>query len=219
MFTVTVTWNGTTITGPVLIFQDELVRDDRTNVLATPIRDGTVRCRSENQAQVGWHFASGALISPTSTTNHFRQRRTATSAIPSVSRLTTNRPDEALTSAAANGLWTCRLNGSFTGAVPVGIYTRGGGEKGALIACLFLWGYMPEEHCYCRSNGKNAESILQVVVLSLPTMSPSIPPHFCPIPQPSLCMVQPVEDRPKLTLGQEMVKSSLTMLHTAPPYK
>ena len=49
MFTcsVTVTWNGTTITGPVLIFQDELVRDDRTNVLATP-RDGTLICRSEN---------------------------------------------------------------------------------------------------------------------------------------------------------------------------
>ena len=34
--TVIVTWNGTTITGPVLIFQDELVRDDRENVLAIP---------------------------------------------------------------------------------------------------------------------------------------------------------------------------------------
>ena len=61
-----------TITGLELIFQDELVRDDRTNVLATP-RDGTVICRSENQAHVGWHFANSALISPTSTiNNHFR---------------------------------------------------------------------------------------------------------------------------------------------------
>ena len=128
MFTVTVTWNSTTITGPVLIFQDELVRDDRTNVLATPM-DGTVICRSENQAQVGWHFASRAFISTTSTTNHFRQRRTGSSATPSVSRLTTNRPDEALTSAAANGLWTCRLNAGISTAVPVGIYARGGGEK------------------------------------------------------------------------------------------
>ena len=127
-FTVTVTWNGTTITSPVLIFQDELVRDDRTNDLATP-RDGTVICRSENQAQVGWHFASGPLISTSSTTNHFRQRRTSTSATPSVSRLTTNKPDEALTSAAANGLWTCRLNGGLGTAVPVGIYARGGGEE------------------------------------------------------------------------------------------
>ena len=64
-------------------------------------------CISENQAQVGWHFAKGTLVSTSSTTNHFRQRRTATSATPSVSRLTTNRPDEVLTSAAANGLWTC----------------------------------------------------------------------------------------------------------------
>ena len=121
--TSTVTWNDTTITGPVLIFQDELVRDDRTNVLATPV-DGTVICRSENQAQVGWHFANGVFIL-SSTTNHFRMRRTSSSATPSVSRLTTNRPDEVLTSAAANGLWSCRLNGGFSTAVPVGIYARG----------------------------------------------------------------------------------------------
>ena len=121
-------WNGTTITGPVLIFQDELVRDDRTNVLATPV-DGTVICRSEDQAQVVWQFADGVRVSTTSTTNHFRQRRTSSSATPSVSRLTTNTPDDALTSAAANGLWTCRLNGSLNGAVPVGIYARRGGKK------------------------------------------------------------------------------------------
>ena len=128
MFTVIVTWNGTTITGPVLIFQDELVRDDHTNVLATPV-NGTVICRSENQAQVGWHFANGVQVSPVSTTNNFRQRRTSSSATPSVSRLTTNRPDEENTSAEANGLWTCRLNAGFSAAVPVGIYARGGGEK------------------------------------------------------------------------------------------
>ena len=117
-----------TITGPVLIFQDELVRDDRTNVLATP-RDGAVICRSENQAQVGWHFTSGSFVSSTSITNHFRQRRTSSTATPSVSRFTTNRPDEALTSAAANGLWSCRLSGGFSTADPVGIYARGGGER------------------------------------------------------------------------------------------
>ena len=128
MYTVTVTWNGITITGPVLIFQDELVRDDRTNVLATPL-DGTVICRSENQAQVGWHLANGNIVQGSTTNNHFRQRRTSSSATPSVSRLTTSRPDEALTSAAANGLWTCRLNTGSSTAVPVGIYARGGGEK------------------------------------------------------------------------------------------
>ena len=135
MFTVTVTWNGATITGPVLIFQDELVRDDRTNVGATPL-DGTVICRSENQAQVGWQFANGTLVQA-STTDHFRQRRTSPSATPSVSRLTTNRPDEALTSSAANGLWTCRLNGGIGTAVPVGIYARGGGEKVNDVVILY----------------------------------------------------------------------------------
>ena len=111
----------------MLIFQEELVRDDRTNVLATPM-DGTVICRSENKAQVGWHFANGIIVQANAI-NRFRLWRTSSSATPSVSRLTTNRPDEALTSAAANGLWTCRLNGGFGTAVPVGIYARGGGEK------------------------------------------------------------------------------------------
>ena len=72
---MTVTWNGTTISGPVLIFQDELVRDDRTDVLATPV-DGTLICISENQARVGWHYADGSLVYIGSTTYHFIQRRT-----------------------------------------------------------------------------------------------------------------------------------------------
>ena len=137
MYTVNVTWNGTTITGPVLIFQDELVRDDRTNVLANPM-DGTVICRSENQAQVGWHLANVSIVQGSTTNNHFNQRRTSSSATPSVSRLTTNRPDEALTSAAANGLWSCQLSASISTAVPVGIYARRGGEKyftWFLLAC------------------------------------------------------------------------------------
>ena len=134
MPTVAVTWNDTTITGPVLIFQDELVRDDRTDVLATPM-DGTVICRSENQAQVGWHFAKGIFVQALFVTTHhpFRQRRTSSSATPSVSRLTTNTSDEAVTNALANGLWTCRLNADIGTAVPVGIYARGRGEKSQLI--------------------------------------------------------------------------------------
>ena len=126
MFTVTVTWNGATITGPVtlLIFHDELVRDDRTNVLATPV-DGTVICRSENQTQVGWQFADAGLIQVSG--RYFKQRRTGFSATPSVSRLTTNTTiGEAQSSEAKyNGLWTCRLNGGLSTAFPVGIYARG----------------------------------------------------------------------------------------------
>ena len=61
-----------------------------------------------------------------------------------MSRLTTNRPDEALTSSAANGLWSCQLNAGFSTAVPVGIYTRGGGkcvivaaEKAQLVSGVY----------------------------------------------------------------------------------
>ena len=48
---------------------------------------------------------------------------------PSVSRLSTNQPTQVDTRALANGLWTCQLNGSVIGAVPLGIYARGGGEQ------------------------------------------------------------------------------------------
>ena len=115
LFVVTLTWNGNAITGPELIYQNEL---------------GSVECRSDNSHLVGWHFANGELVPPTNMTDpHFQQIRTSSSEIPSVSMLTNNRPDESLTSAVANGLWSCRLNAGIGTAVPVGIYARGGGEK------------------------------------------------------------------------------------------
>ena len=120
------TWNGTTITGPVLIYQDEIIPDDRDNV--SPL-DGTLICRHETQAQVGWHFANGQALTSSRTDLHFRQRRTGTSATPSVSRLTNNQPEDPLENVIANGLWTCRLDGDSNAAIPVGIYIRGGGKN------------------------------------------------------------------------------------------
>ena len=126
-YIVIVTWNGTTITGPELIYQDELVSDNRDNVQTDDPLDGTLICRHETQAQVGWYFANGGTLS-TNTEFHFRQRRTGTTATPSVSRLTTNQEDQPLDSIIANGLWTCRLDGDFNVAIPVGIFIRGGGN-------------------------------------------------------------------------------------------
>ena len=97
---MTVTWNGTTITGPVLIYQDEIIPDNRGDVLATPL-DGTLICRHETQAQVGWHFANGQALT-TDQNFHFRQRRTGTTETPSVSRLTTNQEDQPLENVIAN---------------------------------------------------------------------------------------------------------------------
>ena len=46
-YTVTVTWNGTTITDPVLIYQDEIISDNRDNVETDPPLPGTLICRHE----------------------------------------------------------------------------------------------------------------------------------------------------------------------------
>ena len=105
------TWKGSVINGSRLIYQDE-------------IEDNPLICNS-NQGTVGWHFATGRLLSLTSTTDHFRQERT----VLSKSKLIINRPNNPLTSTAGNGLWTCRLNGGVHTAFPVGIYARGEGEN------------------------------------------------------------------------------------------
>ena len=122
IITVNVTWKGSVINGPKLIYQDEM-------------NDNPLECVSSDQARVGWHSAGGLLVSITSMTNHYRQERTSTGKIPSKAKLIANRPNDPLTSTAGNGLWSCRLNAGFPGAVPVGIYARGGGTIIFLCAC------------------------------------------------------------------------------------
>ena len=120
IITVSVTWKGSVINGPKLIYQDE-------------INDNPLFCASSDQSRVGWHYAGGQLVSTTSMTSHYRQERTPTGQIPSKAKLIANRPNDALTSTAGNGLWSCRLNVGFGVAVPVGIYARGGGK---IIFCV-----------------------------------------------------------------------------------
>ena len=97
------------------------------------MNDNPLFCVSSSQAQVGWHYAGGQLVSTTSMTNHYRQERTPTGKIPSKAKLIANRPNDALTSTVGNGLWSCRLNAGFGGAVTVGIYARRGG---IIIFCV-----------------------------------------------------------------------------------
>ena len=122
IITVSVTWKGSDINGPKLIYQDEM-------------HDNPLFCVSSSQSRVGWHSAGGQLVSTTSITNHYRQEKTSTGTIPSKAKLIANRPNDPLTSTAGNGLWSCRLNAGFGGAVPVGLYARGGGKIIVLCAC------------------------------------------------------------------------------------
>ena len=123
---MTASWNGTAITGPVFIYQDEIIRDDRPDVLATPM-NGTVICRSQKKPTAGWYYASGIQVSTASTTPLLKMIRKH-NAVPSVARLTTNSPDEANTHSRANGLWRCRATTDRTQIIPVGIYARGEGK-------------------------------------------------------------------------------------------
>ena len=111
------TRNGFTITGPVLIYQDELIQ---------------LVCRSEEAqfmsgSSVGWHLPDSKQVNRSSTPSlgDFEQRRSISG---NSSALSSTRAGIVRTDAATNGLWTCRLNGLVRGAVPVGIYARGGGE-------------------------------------------------------------------------------------------
>ena len=101
-----VTWQGETVTGPLLIFHSEIQQTVNNNSLTC----------SHPTGPVAWHFAHGVIL-PNSggtfnniITNGRRQAQ--------IMRGTHNR-DERL----FDGLWTCRLNGTTgAGAFHVGIY-------------------------------------------------------------------------------------------------
>ena len=129
------TWNGTTITGPVLIYSDEILQDT-FNVtgsdpgpgvtIGDPNRPGALICRSEERAQVGWDLPSSFdyFGRPIFSAYVYVQVRTGASVIPSLSRLYVNIPS-IVERGVFNGLWLCRLNASPDGEVHVGIFARG----------------------------------------------------------------------------------------------
>ncbi len=59
---VSVTWNGTTITGPVLIYKDELPIDPNANTIGNSNGAGVLICRSEDSASTTWHFIDGFRV-------------------------------------------------------------------------------------------------------------------------------------------------------------
>ena len=94
------------------------------------IREDALRCIS---AGASWHFPNGSLVDEFSGLmgNYFTQRMLSTD-----SRLQRNIAAPVPTEDDLNGLWTCRLRGNETGAIPLGIYQRGRGKyKGRSIAC------------------------------------------------------------------------------------
>ena len=138
------TWNGSTVTGPVLIYLDEILVDNHeTATIGDPNRPGALICRSEGRARVSWHFTTGIFVSdaPRDDARAFIQTRTREGVTPSVSRLSLSRDIET-NSTDHNGLWQCRLNAegvrdthgsTFEEQISVGIYSRG--ESKSLLPC------------------------------------------------------------------------------------
>ena len=126
---VSVIWNGTTIAGPVLIYQDELLVND-TGISALN-STGSLVCKFEKEKNiVGWRTPRSETVS-TTPTGDFRQIRSP----QHISRLLLNRAGVSRNDSASNGLWTCRLSGSLD-YIFVGIYGRGGLQHAAVASYL-----------------------------------------------------------------------------------
>ena len=133
---MSVTWNGSTITGPVLIYLDEILVDNYTTaMIGDPNRPGALVCRSEGSARVSWHFTDGVIVSdaPRNDSRTFIQTRTGTQ---NVSRLSLSKENVTTIRIQQNGVWHCRLNAMrehfyssyYEEQINVDIFTRGDGK-------------------------------------------------------------------------------------------
>ena len=110
---------GTGITSPVLIYQDEVPEEISSNP-----RSQSLFCESSGTG-VSWHFPSGSSVDQFS----FPSSEDFLQLIRPMDTQLLRNSMSALTNTSLNGLWSCRLNGDESGAIPVGIYSRGGGKR------------------------------------------------------------------------------------------
>ena len=136
-FVVSLTFNGTTITGPILIYHDEIVSDSTIPTDDNSDGPGDLVCRSASIGRTFWRTPTGANA-PSSTSEDFYQVRTPLSdpqTHPYLAQLSIDYLDS--TDSEINGLWFCPLG--FTGNntkeqdlidsfIYVGIYSRNSGE-------------------------------------------------------------------------------------------
>lgn len=116
---VSVTWNGTIVTGPLLIYFDELPLESCPAPLGDLNRPGALVCRSENQLLATWACpfrCGGTYLISTG-----RVLPYAVQVIRRVDNPSINGP-------GYNGLRNCRLGDERNGSIPVGVYQRGDGE-------------------------------------------------------------------------------------------
>ena len=112
-FAVSLIFNGTTITGPILIYHDEIGSGTTIPTDENSNGPGDLVCRTASIARPFWRHPNGATV-PTSTSGDIYQVRTDQRTHPSLARLSTLYFLDS-TDSAINGLWICPLG--FTGDI------------------------------------------------------------------------------------------------------
>ena len=130
-------FNGTTITGPILIYHDEIGSDTTIPTDEISNSPGDLVCRSASIGRTFWRDPTGDSLreAPTSTFYYVRTPSSDPQTHPFLARLTTMDYLDT-TDSTINGLWICPLG--FTGDIEeqdvidsfiyVGIYSRNSGE-------------------------------------------------------------------------------------------
>ena len=135
---MSVTFNGTTITGPILIYHDEIVSDTTIPTDENSDDPGDLVCRSASIGQPFWRDPTGDSV-PITNSGDFYQVRTSEDPgpiqYPSLTRLSTIDYLDS-TDSTINGLWICPIGETGNDENPdviasfiyVGIYSRNSGE-------------------------------------------------------------------------------------------
>jgi hypothetical protein len=140
---VFVTWSGTRVTGPLLIYHDEIGVDPGPAYdIGDSNSDGALVCTSATRPIAGWRVADHDFFNDVSgsiSTTRLNQIR-APASDPTVARLSRDNGAVSSSDPDQNGLWACRVNNLphetplggqahvAANIVFVGIYRRGMGK-------------------------------------------------------------------------------------------
>ena len=124
------------ITGPILIYHDEILLDNTAVPTVENSNDpGDLVCRSGHHEKARWRRSNGSIARH----GDYRQVQSSAGSLPSLSRLSTIE-DLTSTDPQYNGLWVCVLRNNtvideqdlIDNFVYVGIYSRDSGEFGLI---------------------------------------------------------------------------------------
>ena len=132
---MSVIFNGTTITGPILIYHDKIGSDTAIPTDENSNGPGDLVCRTASIGRTFWHRPTANNV-PTTTSEDFYQVRTPSSDPQTHPYLSTIDFLDSTDDSTINGLWICALG--FTGDnaeqdvidsfIYVGIYSRNSGK-------------------------------------------------------------------------------------------